>query len=153
MPLTSRGPDSHSSQEQLSSIPPPPEDSNTVQEEFVPSKSNEHPQETDFPLEEGPVVQRLEPAVVPLIPTDSLCCAMIEQAFDYLPKQDDDDDDDDNDVVHQSSFQENEDEPIYDNNDFERENQSDGGDSVDTIDLDAEPRNYQQNNSKCIASR
>ena len=153
VPLASRGPESHSSQEQLSSLPlPPPDDSNTVQEEPGPSKSNEQPQETDFPLVEDLAVHRLEPAVVPLIPTDSLCCAVIEQAFDYLPKQDDDDDDD-NDVVHHSSFQENEDEPIYDNNDFERENQSDGGDSVDTIDLDAEPRNYQQNNSKYIAFR
>ena len=149
LPLEPRKSDPHISAEQLPSIPSQ-EDSAHVKQEPVLLKSNEQPQETDFPLVEGPVVRRPEPAFVSLMPTDSLCCAMIEQAFDYLPKQEDDDDDD---VVHRSSFQENEDEPIYDNNEFERENQSDGGDSVDTIDLDATPSNYRQNNSKYISYR
>lgn len=78
------------------------------------SKSSEAFQETDFPLEEPPAT---------LNPTNSLCFATVDQAFNYLEKHDDDDD-----VVNaRDEFAEH----------YYEENPSDGDDSVDTIDLDA----------------
>jgi hypothetical protein len=79
------------------------------------------------------------------MPSDSLCCAMVEQAFDYLKTHDDDDD-----VVHRKNIQRNQNDPcdnieIYDNDDI-----SDGNDSVDTIDLDATTSTNYQNDSKSI---
>jgi hypothetical protein len=112
---------------------------------IVPSKPSEQFLETDFPLVENSTVQETQPIVSNLMPSDSLCCAMVEQAFDYLKTHDDDDD-----VVHRKNIQRNQNDPcdnieIYDNDDI-----SDGNDSVDTIDLDATTSTNYQNDSKSI---
>ena len=94
------------------------------------SKTNDKTlvEETDFPLIEPENNLRVNQS----IPTSSLCCAMIDTAFDYLKKQNDNDDDDVVIVVDES-------------NEFENENLSEDADSVDTIDLDAGFNNEQRN--------
>jgi hypothetical protein len=101
----------------------------------IPSKTSEQQQqflETDFPLVENSTKQESETSADNIIPSDSLCCAMIEQAFDYLKTHDDNDD-----VVYQRNTD------GYDN-----EENSDGADSVDTIDLDATTSTNHPNDSK-----
>lgn len=93
-------------------------------------KTSEALQETDFPLEE-----ELRPS---LNPTNSLCCATVEQAFNYLEKHDDDDD-----VINVRDDR-------FDRYDVENENPSDGDDSVDTIDLDAATIHSRPSTSKSI---
>lgn len=84
--------------------------------------------QTDFPLNEPTVELGNNSKKISINPTNSLCCAMIDSAFDYLGKSQESDDDD-ADVIISS----NDDKA----KDIENENLSDGGESVDTIDLDA----------------
>jgi hypothetical protein len=112
----------------------------------IPTKTSEQFLETDFPLVENSTVQESEPLVSSILPSDSLCCAMVEQAFDYL--QTHDNDDDDNDVIHNKNASQNRDDPSYNMDIYDNEEISDGNDSVDTIDLDATTSTNHQNDSK-----
>ena len=104
------------------------------------SRSSEQYLETDFPLYENPPIQESTLIVKSLMPSDSVCCAVIEQAFDYLQAHDDDYDD----IVQYKSYLKN-----RNNADgYDNEEHSDGGDSVDTIDLDATTSTNHQNDSK-----
>jgi hypothetical protein len=105
----------------------------------IPAKTSEQLLETDFPLVENPTIQESEPIVNNIMPSDSLCCAMVEQAFDYLQTHDDDDD-----VIHDK----NRDDPSFNVDNYYNEENSDGNDSVDTIDLDATTSTNHQNDSK-----
>ena len=108
-----------------------------------PSKLPEPVLETDFPLVETPTIQKSEPIVNQLIPSDSLCCATIEKAFDYLQTHDDDDD-----VIHDKTTSLNREDPSDNIEIYDNEENSDGNDSVDTIDLDATTSTNYQNDSK-----
>jgi hypothetical protein len=121
---------------QLIGIHPRPE-STYIKECPLPStKTSEQLLETDFPFIENSTIQESEP---PIMPSDSLCCAMVEQAFDYLQTHDDDDD-----VVQEK----NRDDPSFNIDSYDNEENSDGNDSVDTIDLDATTSTNHQNDSK-----
>jgi hypothetical protein len=114
--------------------PLPPTFSINISEQFL---------ETDFPLHENLAIQETILPFKSLMPSDSVCCAMIEQAFDYLQIHDDDGDED-VDIIHYKNSIHNEDNVDGDYN----EEHSDGGDSVDTIDLDATTSTNHQNDSK-----
>ncbi|UJR23314.1 hypothetical protein I4U23_026328 [Adineta vaga] len=101
----------------------------------LPFKNNEHLQETDFPLVENSSVQDSQTSASNLAPSDSLCCAMIEQAFDYLQTHDDNDD-----VVYKKPS-------IEQIDGSDNEENSEGNDSVDTIDLDATTSTNHQTDS------
>lgn len=124
---------------QLIGIHPRPQ-STYIKESTVPTKEFEELIETDFPFIENSAVQEPDTPVNQIVPSDSLCCAMIEQAFDYLQTHDDDDD-----VVHEKQQED----PSF-NVDcyYNNEENSDGNDSVDTIDLDATTSTNHQNDSK-----
>lgn len=106
-----------------------------------PPKPSEPVLETDFPLIETPTISKSETIVNQLIPSDSLCCATVEKAFDYLQTHDDDDD-----VIHDKTTSPNQEDPS-DNIEIYGEENSDGNDSVDTIDLDATTSTNYQNDS------
>lgn len=99
--------------------------------------------ETDFPLVEPATVQKSESITNQLMPSDSLCCAMVEKAFDYLQTHDDDDD-----VIHDKRNSHNREDPSDNIEIYDNEENSDGNDSVDTIDLDATTSTNYQNDSK-----
>ncbi|CAF3537649.1 unnamed protein product [Rotaria sordida] len=111
------------------------------------SKTSEQILETDFPLIETSAIHESDLSGNNLIPSNSLCCAMIEQAFDYLKTHDDNDDDDDDDDIHRKNSAQNEDDPSYDADGYNNEDNSDGADSVDTIDLDTTASTNHQNDS------
>lgn len=122
---------------QLLGIHPRPE-STYIKDSVKPS---EQLLETDFPLVENVTVQEPEsPLNNNTMPSDSLCCAMVEQAFDYLQTHDDDDDV----VVHEKQ----QDDSSFNIECYYNEEHSDGNDSVDTIDLDATTSTNHQNDSK-----
>jgi hypothetical protein len=110
----------------------------------IPPKQLEQLLETDFPLVENSAAQESLPAST-IMPSDSLCCAMVEQAFDYLKIHDDDDD-----VIHGKNLPRNQDDPSDNIEIYGNEETSDGNDSVDTIDLDATTSTNYQNDSKSI---
>ena len=102
--------------------------------------------ETDFPFIENSAPQESQPAPASsLLPSDSLCCAMVEQAFDYLKTHDDDDD-----VIEGKNLPRNQDDPSDNIEIYDNEETSDENDSVDTIDLDATTSTNYQNDSKSI---
>ncbi|CAF0970487.1 unnamed protein product [Adineta steineri] len=118
---------------QLISVQPRPE--STYIKEWpspppLPLKKSEPLLETDFPLIENSTIPSSNS-----MPSDSLCCAMVEQAFDYLQNHDDNDD-----VVYKRTSLQN-----VDGSD--NEENSEGNDSVDTIDLDATTSTNHQNDS------
>jgi hypothetical protein len=127
---------------QLIGIHPRPK-STYLRECPLPSKPSEQLLETDFPLVENPIIQEFETHVHSSMPSDSLCCAMVEQAFDYLQTHDDDDH-----VIHKKNSLKNLDEQSYNVDTYDNEETSDGNDSVDTIDLDATTSTNHQNDSK-----
>jgi hypothetical protein len=141
-------PTTHGSSVQLIGVHPRPE--STYIKDWpipptptVPAKQSEQLLETDFPVFENPTVQESQPFVSNLMPSDSLCCAMVEQAFDYLKTHDDDDD-----VIHAKNFSQHQDDPSDNVEIYDNEETSDGNDSVDTIDLDATTSTNYQNDSK-----
>ncbi|CAF0848479.1 unnamed protein product [Rotaria sp. Silwood1] len=150
-PISSSECDSHPNNNdnvQLIGIYPRLESTISTKETLLPpissSKTSEQLLETDFPLIENSTTQESELSDNNLVPSNSVCCAVIEQAFDYLKTHDDDDDDDD---IHEKNSRQNEDEPSYDADDYDNEENSDGADSVDTIDLDTTTSTNHQNDS------
>lgn len=136
---------------QLISVHPRPE--STYIKEWTPSpppllptftsRPSESMLETDFPLVEPTTVHKSEPIINQLMPSDSLCCAMVEKAFDYLQTHDDDDD-----VIHDKRNSHIHEDPSDNIEIYDNEENSDGDDSVDTIDLDATTSTNYQNDSK-----
>jgi hypothetical protein len=125
---------------QLIGIHPRPESTYIKESPLPPTKTSEQLLETDFPFIENSTIQESESPASNLLPSDSLCCAMVEQAFDYLKTHDDDDD-----VV---AHEKNRDDPSFNIDSYDNEENSDGNDSVDTIDLDATTSTNPQNDSK-----
>ena len=127
---------------------PDPTDSakDSISNAITPSETSKRLLETDFPLVESTFIHESQSSVNNVMPSNSLCCAVIEQAFDYL-RADDDDDGVDN-VIHQGNSPQNPNDLLYSPNGYENEEISDGNDSVDTIDLDATASTNHQNDSK-----
>ena len=132
---------SEQSNVQLISVQPRQESTYIREVPLPPVKPVEQLHETDFPLVENSTIDKDH-----LIPSDSLCCAMIEQAFDYLHANDDDNDDDQ--AIDPKDTRDIEDDQPYDGDDFDNGDHSDGGDSVDTIDPDATTRTHHRHDSK-----
>ena len=122
----------------------PRQESTYIREVPLPVKAAEQLYETDFPLVENSTIDKTEPSAANSIPSDSLCCAMIEQAFDYLHANDDDDDQ----PIEPKDTRENDDDQPYDGDDFDNGDNSDEGDSVDTIDPDTATRTHHRHDSK-----
>lgn len=103
------------------------------------TKRSEKLEETDFPLEETPAIEEIEPTTHEgVMENYTTCEAFLEKAFDYLNSQDDDDD-----VVHQTPDPEQQ----YHSDSFD-----DDDDSVDTIDLPASiVKTDERNESKFLA--
>ncbi|CAF1683783.1 unnamed protein product, partial [Adineta ricciae] len=101
----------------------------------LPAKRSEQLLETDFPMIENPQAQESATSGSSFAPSDSLCCAMVEQAFDYLQTHDDNDD-----VVYKKPS-------ISHIDGSDNEENSEGNDSVDTIDLDATTSTNHQTDS------
>ncbi|CAF2854630.1 unnamed protein product [Rotaria sp. Silwood2] len=136
-PVSSSQCDSHSNTNdnvQLIAIYPRPESILPTEETPLPpislSKISEQLLETDFPFVENSTTQESELSGNNSIPSNSLCCAMIEQAFDYLKTHDDNDDEDDDDNIRRKDSRHNEDDPSYDADGYDNEENSDGGDSI-----------------------
>lgn len=107
--------------------------------------------ETDFPLTENTTEQESKLFTNnTLAPSNSICCAMIEQIFDYLPNDDDSDDDDNttNNNIHHRTPSNTQEDPSYNVDAFDNEENSDGADSVDMIDYDITTSTNHQNDSK-----
>ncbi|CAF3181711.1 unnamed protein product [Rotaria socialis] len=113
------------------------------------SKTSEQFLETDFPLiESSTAPTETEPFVNNVLPSNSVCCAVIEKAFDYLQNGNNDDNDDDNNyLIHQRTSTQNDEDQSYNVDGYDNEENSDGADSVDTIDLDTTTSTNHQNDS------